>query len=484
MSVRSPEEASLRADRTRTVWESQHDEHDYVADEVEGRLPQGLRGTLYRNGSGKFESGGQALGHLFDGDALLSMFVLDRERVRFRSRYVRTNHYRAGLEGRGVPGRLVGTNRRGGWLGNVLRLPANVANTHVVFHHRELFALYEFGRPHRLDPDTLETLGEHDFDGRLRRMGAFSAHFKIDPATGELWNFGMEMIPRPTIRCYRVDRAGELRKVRDVHLPDMVANHDFALTERHMVFALDPAVIDRPHALRFLLLGERLADVVRWKPERGTTIVLVPRDGSKPRIVHTDAFFHFHVNNAYEDGSDTVIDVVRFSRGWDELLPHFDAFRTTDGGRIGSFLTRLRITPSGDVEREDLCALVAEFPQHDWRRTTRKHRYSYLATALEGHWLSSLNAITKIDHRTGEIRQHALPSDHSVGEPIFVPRTERAAEDDGWLLAVAYDPAEHRSRLLVLDARNPDRDALFVAHLRHHIPLGFHGSFTSRIAGR
>jgi all-trans-8'-apo-beta-carotenal 15,15'-oxygenase len=464
------------------IWQSQHSEHDYVIEELEGRLPERLRGTLYRNGSGKFESGGQPLGHLFDGDGLLSMFVLDGEQVRFRSRYVHTNHYRAGLAANGVPGRLVGTNRPGGLLGNALRLPANVANTHVVLHHGELYALYEFGKPHRLDPDTLETLGEHDFDGRLRRMGAFSAHFKVDPSTGELWNFGMEMIPRPTIRCYRVDPSGELRKVRDVHIPDMVANHDFALTERHMVFALDPVVIDRPRALRFLLLGQRLADVVRWKPEQGTTIVLVPRDGGEPRIVQTEAFFHFHVNNAYENGSDTVLDLVRFSRGWDELLPHFDTFRTTDGDGVGSFLTRLRITPSGQVEREDLCDLTSEFPQHDWRRTTREHRYSYLATALDGQWLSSLNAITKIDHRTGEIRQHVLPGDHSVGEPIFVPRSEHAAEDEGWLLAVAYDPAEHRSRLLVLDARDPERDPLLVAHLRHHIPLGFHGSFTSRIA--
>jgi len=55
-------------------------------------------------------------------------------------------------------------------------------------------------------------------------------------------------------------------------------------------------------------------------------------------------------------------------------------------------------------------------------------------------------------------------------------------EDDGWLLAVAYDPAEHRSRLLVLAARDPERAPLLIAHLRHHIPLGFHGSFTTRVA--
>ena len=479
IAVREP---AAKVHDARRIWESQPEEHDYVIEEVEGALPDDLRGTLYRNGSGKFESGGERLGHFFDGDGMLSMFVFDGKQVRFRSRYVQTVHYRAGLEGKGIPGRLIGTNRRGGLLANALRLPANVANTNVVLHHGALYAFYELGKPYRLDPDTLATLGEHDFEGRLRRMGAFSAHFKIDPTTGELWNFGMEMLPRPTIRCYRVDHSGELHKVREVHITDMVLNHDFALTERHMVFALDPVVISLPRAMRFLLLGERLADTLRWQPELGTTIVLVPRDGGKPRVTQTDAFFHLHINNAYEAGSDTVVDVLRFSHGWDELLPHFDSFRSTDGGGIGSFLTRLRITPSGRVEREELFGLTSEFPQHDWRRTMREHRYSYLATALDGHWISSLNAITKIDHRTGEVRQHVLPSNHNVGEPIFVPRAEDAAEDDGWLLAVAYDPAEHRSRLLVLAARDPERAPLLIAHLRHHIPLGFHGSFTTRVA--
>jgi all-trans-8'-apo-beta-carotenal 15,15'-oxygenase len=69
-----------------------------------------------------------------------------------------------------------------------------------------------------------------------------------------------------------------------------------------------------------------------------------------------------------------------------------------------------------------------------------------------------------------------------VSEPIFVPAHPTAAEDDGWLLTVAYDPAHHRSRLLVLDAGDPEADALYVGHLRHHVPMGFHGTFTSRVA--
>jgi hypothetical protein len=45
-----------------------------------------------------------------------------------------------------------------------------------------------------------------------------------------------------------------------------------------------------------------------------------------------------------------------------------------------------------------------------------------------------------------------------VAEPIFVPRPGNGngtahAEDDGWVLALAYDPASDTSNVTVLDAR-------------------------------
>jgi all-trans-8'-apo-beta-carotenal 15,15'-oxygenase len=234
--VATTETRPLRADAQpgdpHRIFEPLLDEHDYVIDEVEGRPPDGLTGTLYRNGPGKWEAGGQPLGHIFDGDGMLSMFAIDGEQVRYRNRYVRTNHYLGGLESRGAPERGIGTLKPGGILANALRMPANVANTSVVLHAGELLALWEGGNPHALDPDTLETLGRTNFNGGLRWLGAFSAHPKVDPLTGDLFNFGIEVFPRPMLRCYRVDPRGRLHHLRDVHIPEPVFNHDVALTAR------------------------------------------------------------------------------------------------------------------------------------------------------------------------------------------------------------------------------------------------------------
>src|SRR3954454_22921737 len=54
------------------IFDTLPDEHDYVIDVIEGRLPETLVGTLYRNGPAKNEVGGTPYAHLFDGDAMLS----------------------------------------------------------------------------------------------------------------------------------------------------------------------------------------------------------------------------------------------------------------------------------------------------------------------------------------------------------------------------------------------------------------------------
>ncbi len=469
---RTAQQAPAGADWHR-IFETMEGEHDYVVDEVEGRIPAQLTGTLYRNGPGKNDIDGKPFAHLFDGDGMLSQFAIDDGRVRYRNRFVRTNHYLAERTADRPPMRGFGNQLRGGPLGNAFRFPGNVANTSVTLHAGNLMALWEGGHPWRLDPDTLETIGEYDFDGRLKQAHAFSAHPKIDPATGELFNFGVTYGPRTKIHSYRVARSGALEYLEPVTLPYPVMNHDFALTAKHLVFVIDPILV---RVGRFLLGASSYAGALHWDPSKTTRVVLVPRDGGKPRVAECDPFFHFHVNNAFEDGDATVVDLVRYDDyALGESLRNFS---TADFGESGR-LVRLRVH-GGDVAQEELCPWKCEFPQHDWRRTTRGHRFSYVAAGPEGGVLAQ--GIAKVDHDNGRTAMHDFGAGQVAGEPIFVPRGADSAEDDGWLLTLAYSAAEHRSRLVVLDARDVESDPVAVAHLRHHVPLGFHGTFTGRVA--
>ena len=42
---------------------------DYKIDDITGKLPETLRGTVFRNGPGNFERGGERYAHVLDGDA-------------------------------------------------------------------------------------------------------------------------------------------------------------------------------------------------------------------------------------------------------------------------------------------------------------------------------------------------------------------------------------------------------------------------------
>ena len=474
-TISPPQTQPVTADLNR-IFETLPDEHDYVVDEIEGRLPEGLVGTLYRNGPGRNEVGGKPYAHLFDGDGLLSQFAFDGRRVRYRNRFVRTTHYLAERAADKPVMRNYGQQRPGGPLANAFRMPANVANTSVQYHAGNLLALYEGGRPWQVDPDTLDTVGEYDYDGELKGSFTYSAHPTWDPATGELYNFGIQYGPRTKLRTYRVDTRGKLHHLHALNLPFATLNHDCALTSRYMVFVIDPLVLRVP---RFLLGFASLDKSIRFDSSKATQIILAPRDGGKPRIAECEPFFHYHINNAFEESGDVVLDLVRYP-DYDNIHRGFRQFDKAGFDDISTTFSRVRVSPANEVDIEDFASYECEFPQHDWRLTTSRHRFTYLAADTSGH--GHFSSIVKFDHERGVSNQHELGRGHLAGEPIFVPRNPDSAEDDGWLLSLVYAAAEHRSRLVVLDARDLESDPVAVAHLRHHVPLGFHGTFTSRVA--
>lgn len=475
--IPTPQHSSSQSPDMSRVFETIADGYDYAIEDLDGSLPEQLRGTLYRNGPSRNEIAGSPFAHLFDGDGMLSQFTFTGEGVRYRNRFVATNHYRDERSATKPRTRGFGAQRPGGPVANAFRLPtaSNPANTSVVLHAGNLLALWEGGHPWRLDPDTLATIGEEDFGGALKRAHAFSAHPKLDPATGELFNFGVQYGPRTRIRTYKIDPAGRLRYLQPVTLPYPVLNHDFALSAKHMVFVIDPLILRMGHFLTGLSSFDRS---FRWNPAKATRIVLVPRDGGKPRVAECDPFFHFHVNNAYEDGADTVIDLCRYE-DWavGELLRNFKTSTDLDAH---SSLWRLRVKPSGEVEQHELCPCQAEYPQLDIARSGTRNRYTYLAARPAGAGYPT--AVVKVDNEAERHWAFDLGSGHGMGEPIFVPRPGRHDEDDGWLLALAYDGEAHRSDLYILDARDIENEPLAIAHLPHHVPYGFHGTFTPRIA--
>jgi all-trans-8'-apo-beta-carotenal 15,15'-oxygenase len=430
---------------------------------------------------------------------------------------VRTRHYvRSTAAGRMV-GRGLAAQRPNGLRGNILRLPDNTANTNVMIGNDRLLALWEGGNPHAMDLDTLNTIGLCSLEGALKGpVGAYSAHYKVDPATGSTVNFGFdpyfpridlrhvgqapnrterlrrlrelagEAIPRLRLRLYETDRGGVTRYLRAVPLPGMGLIHDMALTARYAIFAVTPLRIN-PWAL---LGRESFWTSMRFEQGEPTYFVLAPRDGGRVRVVETDPFYLWHYANAYDDGSDVVVELPRFAPETFAGMHAWAADVRSDIRQVGAGvapasapdavrLTRFRITANDRVLVEPLPELGCEFPQIDPRRSTRPHQVTYVALQQDG--AAPGDGIARFDHVGGSVQVYNPPG-HTLVEPIFVPRPGGTAEDDGWLLTVGYDESQHRSRLMVFDAAGVDSGPIAEAWLPFHLPMSYHGAFTPRVA--
>jgi len=440
-------------------WPMEGEIHDLV---VEGEIPRELNGTLYRNGPNpQFAPRGKY--HWFDGDGMVHALTISDGKAHYRNRWVRTQRFLLEREaGESLFGGLADFTNSDPRAEGIF---PNAANTNILWHGGKLLALWEAGPPHELNPHTLETVGPYDFDGKL--LGPMTAHPKIDPETGELLFFGYSSFP-PYLRYYVANTEGKITRSEDIDVPVPTMMHDFITTREHVIFMVFPAT------LRFENFAS--GSPIRWEPELGTKIGVMPRNGGNAHVrwFDTDPCYVFHPMNAYGENGKVVADVCRFDR-----LPLFEDAGTAEIARKNyARLTRWTIDFVGGVKEEQLDDSPAEFPRLDERYAGLRYRYGYTGGQIgEASDAGLFNGIFLYDHQTGRRRVHAFGPTSFTSEPVFVPRAAQAPEGEGFLLAVVYRQEENRSDLVILDAANVEEKPLATVMLPHRIPYGFHGNW-------
>lgn len=410
---------------------------------VTGELPRELRGSFLRNGPNPTS----AAAHWFLGEGMVHGVHLDGGQARwYRNRWVRTASF---------TGDATFMNRAG-----TRDFEASKANTHVVRHAGRILALVETSFPYEVTDD-LETVGPHDFDGRLTT--AMTAHPKVCPTTGEMHFFGYAYAP-PFLTYHVADAAGRLVTSRDVDVPGATMMHDFNLTERFVVFMDLPIVFD----LQLAMEGSPLP--YRFDVSYGARLGVLRRDDPHGHVrwFEIEPCYVFHALNAHDDGGVVTIDVVRY--------PTVSIERT---GIQDGVLWRWTIDLNrGTVTERQLDDRPGELPRIDDRLTGLPAARGWVTTMPEPSDLTASGAVTVHDLVRATSKTHHFEGGKVPGEAVFAPADESAG-GPGWLLTYVYDPARDASDLVVLDADRPGDEPTATVHLPVRVPYGFHGSWLS-----
>lgn len=455
-----------------TPWHEETDAYDL---EVIGQIPADLDGALFRTGSNpKFKPRNTDRYHWFEGDGMVYAVYLRDGKAAYRNRYVMTDALKVEIEA----GEAVYSGFVNG--GTTPALPAgappmkNVPNTNVGVLADRLLVFFEGGLPHQMNPQSLETFGTYDFNGDV--PFTCTAHYKIDPDTGNMLFYSYM---GNQITWYEADAHGQILDSHSFSTSAPSMFHDFAVSKNYAIFFVTPGLFLAPN------IGQGKPGLV-WDPTAtndGVEIVTMHRTTHEVRTYRVDeTFFPTHFFNAYEKGTELVIEAPRIKERFG--TPADRITRPVDSHEwfMNAIPWRWTInTATGTVSNNPTSHTAGEFPAINPNKVGLEHKFGYFVTTrgLAADTMSDGLAKTDLDKQTVTIIE-GLEDLTNPSEPIFVPRAGGANEDDGYLLSIWWNRQTELSELCIYDTAEFGATPLARIKLPGRVPFGFHGSWSGR----
>ena len=440
---------------------------------VIGEIPDDLAGLYYRNGPEPLYPPREGDYHWFDGDGMVYVFEIGEGRVSMRNRWVKTEKFEM---------EKAAGKRLFGMFGNPMTADPvtqgkryNTANTNIILHGGQLLALMEGAPPVALNPRTLETLGEEQYGGVV--TSSFSAHPKIDYATGEMINTGAAingMMGPAELRYDIITADGRARKTEIIPMPHFSLMHTFFLTENWVVLPFIPIDTDLQ---RFMAGGPMTA----WVNDRPTKIAIMPREGTPDQIkwFEYEPRHMFHELNVWEEDGKIIADVA--AANGTALFPDEKGVRRTHGDTQQS-LRRWTMDPNGNtgwIKEETLNDRDIQFPRPDDRLMTRKSRASFANINLNSRdgRVEGMDAVLRFDTVSGKEDVWHFGAGASAGEFVFAPRIGSTDEGDGYAMTLVHPTNSSTTELAIFRAEDIAAGPVARVIIPFKVPSGFHCNF-------
>jgi carotenoid cleavage dioxygenase len=440
-------------------------EADVYDCEVWGKIPSDIEGTFYRMQcdfdyrppQNEWPTG-------FNGDGHVSRFRFANGSVDYKGRYVKTARLMAERTARK---RLFGVYRnRFTDDPSVANINRSAANTHIYWHGGKMFVLKEDSLPYTVDPHTLETLGDWNFNGKYTAK-TMSAHPKIDPMSGNMIAYGYQAKGDLTkdIAVYEINPRGEVIKETWLMSPYLGIIHDIAITQKHILIP----VIARTTSLERLKSGEPMWE---WDGNLPTMVGVLPRDGEGKdvRWYKGPSRNTLHFLNATDRGSKITLE-----------LPTSTGER--DPSQIRRWTFDLKAKKDAAFQEDVVSTTPGILPRMDDRYLSLDYRYAFVSSRdasiapdprLQNMSRFMSNVIQRLDVRTGEIKQCAAGPTQGLQESCFVPRKNAKGEGDGYVMVIASNYESTSSDLLIVDAQRMEEGILATVKLPFRLRSGTH----------
>ncbi|XP_045113690.1 beta,beta-carotene 15,15'-dioxygenase-like [Portunus trituberculatus] len=508
-----------------------------VEGKVKGELPQWLSGRLTRNGPGKTGFGDTQFNHLFDMSALIHQFNISDGRVTYQSRFIQSDTYKKNLRANRIIVTEFGTGaypdpcktlfQRFMTFFTPLTKREMTDNCLVSVCHfgDELYAMTETNVMRRIDPETLETVGEKTtLDDYLVAVNTATAHPHIDP-DGTVYNMASSFaskegpqyciakFPPPAMvngkKKSSLEQASVVTKIPCQNKMFPSYYHSFGITDNYFIFVEQPFLLNLKKFLVSMLLGKSFLSAMEWHGKHKTKFHVVRRDTGE--IITTkyasDAFLTFHHTNAYEEDGHLVVDLCAIKSG--EVISQFllknlskadytvspqdlSVHRRyvlplrTEGARIDTNLVTLKGTKctarklkDGTIflEGQDISANVIDLPRINYKYNGKPYSFAY---GVEVNPLGvQFSRLVKINVRTGET-QVWHEEGKLVSEPVFVAAPDATREEEGVVLTILLDRDNPAFvALLVLDPTSWKEVARVEFKAQGKVTQTFHGQFAA-----
>ncbi|MDC0598342.1 carotenoid oxygenase family protein [Gammaproteobacteria bacterium] len=444
---------------------------------VEGEIPAEINGCWYRSIPDPQYPPLPGTDVFISGDGMVSVFNFENGHVDFKMKYVMTERLK---NDRAARRSLYGVYRNPFTDDpSVAGQGRGVANTTPVYHGGKLLALKEDSRAMELDPVTLATIGEWDFDGKLKSQ-TMTAHTRLDPDTGELYFYGYEAggLATTDISYCIADKDGNLISEQWFQAPYCAMMHDFAISKEHAIFPVFPTVCE----METLKAG---GSHWAWDPSRNTYVGIMPRNGkvSEMRWFEGPPCFSYHMMNAFTEGNLVHMDLCLADVNMFPFIQEAGGVNVNPKDANGR-LARWTFDLSSDANSwtETVLGPDGDLPRIADKDMLKNYEIGYYlhfnpqcgSPILSGPVGAGFNCLSRINLNSGELKSFSIPGT-TLQEPVHIKSSQ--AQHEGYLLLVCDQHEKNLAEVLLLEAEHVDKGPVAIIKMPMRFRCGVHGNW-------